>query len=169
MSLASLFALLQPVIGPGSLIMADQNGPRPPKPYCTLRVRQGVSAPAVQLEANSAGIADFIQTVTRTVEVEAFGRDALQRAEMLAARLRTPSTTSRAVILGLGVSRINNAQNVPELMDQSIFEERAILEFTVYDSVVVSDDVGLIESTIIHGDAISDNMVSHVDIEVSKP
>lgn len=146
MSVANLITLLAPLVSPGLLILAEQNGPRPPKPYATLSVRNVRPAPPVKREVNDAGVIELVQVKYLTCELQTFGAGAMETAELAGLRMRFPTTAMRAEALGLGISRINNALDVPELLNQSQFEERAILEFTVYDALAAGDDVGVIES-----------------------
>lgn len=145
MSLANIMALVAPLVAPGSLILAQQNGNRPPKPYATLDIRTTLPARPYQREPDTAGVTELVQQLYRTCELQFYGVDALARAEIAGLSLRFPTVTARAESLGLGVSRVANALRVPELLNQSQYEERAVLEFSVYDAIVASDDVGLIE------------------------
>lgn len=147
MSIAALQTLIAPLVAPGVLIFADQNGPRPEKPFATLSVR-GTPSPAYAYEAKPDidGIAEISQHAEYTVEVQCFGNGAFNLARMVGLKLLFPSNVMRAELLGLGVSRIINVSRVPELLNQSQYEERGVLEFTVYDALVSSDDVGRIES-----------------------
>lgn len=145
MSVANIMALVAPLVAPGGLILAQQNGNRPPKPYATLDIRTTLPARPYQREPNTAGITELVQQLYRNCELQFFGVNALATAELTGLRLRFPSVSSRAEVLGIGVARVANALRVPELLNQSQYEERAVLEFSVYDAIVASDDVGLIE------------------------
>lgn len=147
MTVAAIQALLAPLVAPGPLILADQNGPRPGKPFAALAVRSMPGHPMTyEREPNADGVAELVQHRQVVVELQTFGNGAFEFAETVALKLLFPSNVMRAEALGLGVSRINNVLRVPELLNQSQYEERGVLEFTVYDSLSGLDNVGLIEN-----------------------
>jgi hypothetical protein len=147
MSIAAIQSLLAPLVAPGPLILADQNGPRPAKPFAALAVRSTPGQPMTyQYDPDETGSAEIVQHREVVVELQTFGANAFEFAQMVGLKLLFPSHVMRAEALGLGVSRINNVLRVPELLNQSQYEERGVLEFTIYDSLAGNDDVGLIEN-----------------------
>jgi hypothetical protein len=152
MSVANLHALLAPIVAPGPLIFADQNGTRPAKPFSTLSVRSSTPITVVRHKPDTVGIETLDQLLRRTVEVQFFGAGSEEKAEAVALKLRYHTHVLRAETLGLGVSTIRSVTGLAELLNSSQFEERAILEFTVNDNVAGDDDVGLIEHVEIAGD-----------------
>ncbi len=139
---------LEPITG-HSLIITDQNGPRPIKPYATLGVRAISEQPINEFGLNSNGTINLAKLQRLTVEVEYYGVGAYGKAQTLGLKLNAPSQVLRADEFGLSVSQIRSVTRVPELLNQSQYEERAILEFTVYIMVEGDDQVGLIEHAII--------------------
>ncbi len=139
---------LQPIVGQ-SIIFSDQNGPRPTKPYATLSVRSISEQEIIQHNLNSDGIVSLAKLQRMIVEVEYFGLGAFGNAQTLGLRIQAPSQVDRAETFGLSVSQIRSITRVPALLNQSQYEERAILEFTAYIMVEGDDYVGLIEHAII--------------------
>lgn len=148
MGITEIIALVSTLIGPipaNRLIVSDQNGTRPEKPYATITIRSVVPARPIESEVDEDGLIEFHQIQLNTVEVQFFGIDALNYAEMLGIRLHFETTGWLAEDLNIGISRVGRATRVPELLNASQYEERAILEFTAYDTLTATDNVGLIE------------------------
>lgn len=139
---------LQPIVGQ-ELIFSEQNGPRPAKPYATLSVRSISEQPIIQHQLNGNGIISLAKLQRMIVEVEYFGLGAFSKAQILGLKLQSPSNVIRGDEFGISVSQLRGVSRVPELLNQSQYEERAILEFTAYIMVEGDDDVGLIEHAII--------------------
>ena len=147
------WSLLAPILAPVPLIMADQNAPRPAKPYATLDVTNaGAARWLTELPPDAAGNARFVEHRLANVEVQFYGADAQDRASDLGMRLRLPRHVNRAVDLGLGVAVVNGATSVAVLMNENQYEQRGILEFTCHVGVEITDEVGLIEHTETEGE-----------------
>lgn len=142
---AALQALLAPIVAPGALIFSDQNGPRPPKPYATISVTNTTPISVVKVKPDVLGRMTLHQLQVRTVQVIFFGPDADERAEAASLKLHFPTHVQRAEVLGIGVLSVQSTEMAPELLNNSQFEDRAVLEFTVNEILTIDDDVGLIE------------------------
>lgn len=154
MSKANLYSLLAPLSPTvGGLIWADQNGPRPEKPYATVAVRSFDPFPVVKQTVDVDGIENVSQLVRLAVEWQFIGLNALDMAKAAQLKLRTDTQANRAEVLNLGVSAVNSGTAVPTVLNTTQIEERAIVELIVYDSEFVLDDVGLIENVEISGTA----------------
>ncbi len=139
---------LQPIVGQ-ELIFSNQNGPRPAKPYATLAVRSISEQPIIEHDLNGDGIVSLAKLQRMIVEVEYFGFGAFSKAQILGLKLQSPRNVDRGQEFGISVSELRGVTRVPELLNQSQYEERGILEFTAYIMVEGDDDVGLIEHAII--------------------
>jgi hypothetical protein len=151
MSIAGFIALVAPLLAPNKLILSEQNGTRPPKPYATITVRSTRPARPQEGPVDASGIVQIDQQQLNAVEVQFYGDNAVDLANLLSAKLRYPSTQLLADQLNIGIARVNTVLRVPELLNTSQFEERAILEFTAYDTFTGNDNVGLIETVEIEG------------------
>lgn len=143
---AALQALLAPIVAPVPLIFANQNAPRPAKPYATLDVQD--TRPAAWLvegEPDADGNATFREHALVNVEVQFFGTGAVERARDLGRRLRLPRHANRATALGLGIARVIAARDVPFLLNETQYEARGVLEFTAYHLAELTDDLGRVE------------------------
>lgn len=141
----ALQALLAPLVTPGPLIMADQNGPRPGKPFAALSLRSTRPFGPIVEQVDENGFVRVTQYLHVNTELQCFGLGGYARSQMVGLRLMMPSNVQRADSLGLAISRVNQALRVPELLNENQYEERGILEFVAYASISADDEVGLIE------------------------
>lgn len=142
----ALQTLLAPIIAPVPLVFAQQNAPRPAKPYATLDVRNnGAAGWIIEGGPDDNGVAQFFEQRVINAEVQFFGVGAMERASDLGLRLRMPSQASRAAQLGVPIARVRGAIDATFLMNETQYEDRGILEFTAHHTGEMDDDVGLIE------------------------
>lgn len=144
-TVAALQALLAPLVAPGPLILAEQNGPRPGKPFSAVAVRQSRPFGPMVEQVDESGFVRVTQYLHVVTELQCFGLGGFALSQMAGLRLVMPSHIQRADALGLSVARINQAMRVPELLAENQYEERGILEFIAYASISANDEVGLIE------------------------
>lgn len=146
MSAAALMQLLAPLVEPGLLIFSDQNAPRPSKPFSTLSVRSLAPITIIKDPVDEFGDSRITQFQQMVAEVQFYGSNSFDSAQRTGLYLRTPSVVDEAERLGVSISVVRSVTRVPELLSNSQFEERSILEFTVYSNLSITDNVGLIES-----------------------
>lgn len=144
----SLYTLVKALIGVETLIFADQNSPRPPLPYWTIRLSaqreigdatysQGVTTDGDQLVS---GVREI------TVQVQRFGPD----SDVACADLR--DNLSRTTILEtwqlqkIALYDIGDVLNVPYKLDNSQLEPRASVDLFVRFGTELLDRVGVIET-----------------------
>lgn len=145
MSFANLQTLIAPLVLPGQLIMARQNGPRPPKPFTTIDVRTINPLGTTQRQVDESGNITIIGLIELNVEIQRYGLNSFDAMNELSLKLIYPSNLERADALGLGVSRITQVNRVPEVLNTSQYEESGLLELIVYDSIIGVDYAGIIE------------------------
>jgi hypothetical protein len=145
MSVAAFISLVSSLVAPNKLILSDQNGTRPAKPYATISVRTVTPARPQQSIPDATGAIDISQQQLNNIEIQFFGDNSVELANNLSLKLRFPSTSVLADTLNVGIGRVNQVLRVPELLNASQFEERAILEFTAYDVLSGIDQTDLIE------------------------
>lgn len=164
MARVNLYNFLAPLSpAPGGLIWADQNAPRPAKPYATVTVRSVDPSPPVSARVDAAGVIAMTQVIRLSVEWQFIGKNALDLARMAAFRIRSETNLDRAKELGLGILNIDSVYPVPEVLNASQIEERAIVEMAVLDSDAFGDNVGLIEEVEIIGDGFCTITVRDTD------
>lgn len=146
MPVSAFISLLTPLLAPNKLILSDQNGTRPAKPYATISVRTIQPDNVQESIPDDDGEVDVWQHQLNTVEVQFFGDNASELANLLSLKLNFPSTSDKAELLNVGIANVSRVIRVPELLNTSQYEERAILEFTAYDVLLATDNVGVIEN-----------------------
>ncbi|EHL99380.1 hypothetical protein HMPREF9946_03142 [Acetobacteraceae bacterium AT-5844] len=146
----ALLDLLIPLAMPRPLILADQNGPRPEKPYYSLKVSLIGSAPLIETKPNKQGAAIYHEHGTLQCEVQCFGKDAAALLRQLGIKLRMPLTAIKAEQAGVSIASVDQARDLTALLQASQYEERAILEFRAHAIASVTDDVSLIEHVILN-------------------
>lgn len=138
----SLLILATPV----PIIFANQNGPRPPKPYITLRVdtapRSGILAGPVTETGEQA----FNSHRDAVVELQCFGDGGFDALDTLAQRLHGPTMLAAAYAANMAIYQTDAVQNVPVLRDGSTYEPRAVLDIGVRYTLEQIEDVGLIQT-----------------------
>jgi hypothetical protein len=146
----ALEELIFPLWLPLPIIWADQNGARPEKPYATLKIRTFGSAPLENGGLDDQGIQTYTEQRTLRAEINVFGVEAVERAQELSMRLRSPLQSGRAEVLGIGIGRVAEVRDITTRLAQSQYEQRALLEFTVNAVGILAEQVGLIEHVVIN-------------------
>lgn len=158
----ALEEFLFPLCRPMTAIWAFQNGERPKKPYVSFNATTHSGGPIHYLGVDAQGMANYAEHRTIAVEMNVYGVDAVETAQRIAMLMRSHLNVAKADALGLGLGQFQQVRRIPQLLQGSQYEERAILEFTAFVVGQVSEDVGLIEHVVM--DCFSDH--EHV---ISKP
>lgn len=127
-----LYALIS-AISPIEVIYADDNGPRPNRPYMALKIR---SAKVNQPSNKGPLISDDGDKGGRVVsssrdapfEMQFFSEDPMRDASDLVARLQLEEAQDLASSLNVSLVSFSMAQNLPALRDNAKYEPRAIVE-----------------------------------------
>jgi hypothetical protein len=146
----NLLDLAEAVVQPHQVVWANQNGPRPKKPYFRLNVRSRAGAPPVIGDSDADGHFLVSEMVLLRVELECFGQSAFAKASAAASRLRFPSVSYLAQALGVGVGPVEGVRDMTALLNDSQYEERALLEFSAYVTASDLDNLGLIEHVLLN-------------------
>lgn len=136
------------------VIVADQNGPRPPLPYATVRVtsydlRQGSDEEFV----DASDPPQFRQRGVRTgsVSVNVFGRAGSTWLRRAVGRLRHPSIKRAIDALGLTIEPLSGLNNLTSLRDTSM-EPRFQRDFSVlYRTISDAEAVVELETVAVTG------------------
>ena len=125
---------------------ANQNAPRPPGPFCSLRLAQtfGGSFAASSVPAED-GSARFSVQYEHIVELACYGDGGIDLARRVALLLKLEGQVQRASLLGLAVSTVRPAHSAPALPDRRRKEARGLLELGLYQLGEATDQVGVIE------------------------
>lgn len=144
----SLYTLVKALIGTETLIFADQNSPRPPLPYWTIRLSsqralgddtygQGVTIDGDQLVS---GVREI------TVQVQRFGPDSDSACADLRDNLSRTTILETWQLQKIALYDIGDVLNVPYKLDNSQLEPRASVDLFVRFGTELLDRVGVIET-----------------------
>ena len=144
----TLYTLLKASVGSETLVFADQNAPRPPLPYWTLRLsaqrKVGDDAYSQGVDNNGDQLVSGVREIT--VQVQRFGPD----SDVKCADLR--DNLSRTTILEewqrqkIALYNSSDVLNVPYKLDNSQLEPRASVDLFVRFGTELLDRVGVIET-----------------------
>lgn len=144
----TLYTLVKALVGAETLIFADQNAPRPPLPYWTLRLsahrKIGEDAYGQGVDVNGDQLVSGVREIT--VQVQRVG----ENSDTLCADLR--DNLSRTTILEewqrqkIALYDLGDVLNVPYKLDNSQLEPRASVDLFVRFGTELLDRVGVIET-----------------------
>ena len=143
---ADLQALIAAQVAGETVILADQNAPRPVLPYWTIRVgtvrrlgtehySQGVDAQAQQ---TVAGVREA------TVQVQRYGADSVQKVNDLRDVLQLTTVREAWQLKKLACFNAGDVLNVPFKLDNAQLEPRASVDLFVRFGASLKDSVGVI-------------------------
>lgn len=145
---ATLYTLLKALVGAETLVFADQNAPRPPLPYWTLRLsaqRQvGEDSYSQGVDDNGDQLVSGVREIT--LQVQRFGAD----SDVSCADLR--DNLSRTTVLEewqrqkIALYNVGDVLNVPYKLDNSQLEPRASVDLFVRFGTELLDRVGVIDT-----------------------
>lgn len=143
----TLYTLVKGLVGAETLIFADQNAPRPPLPYWTLRLS---AQRKVGVDYYSQGVTDDgdqqIDGVREaTVQVQRIGADSDFKVAELRDNLSKTTVLEQWQLKGLALYNTGDVQNIPFPLDKSQLEPRASVDLFVRFGSKILDRVGAIE------------------------
>lgn len=145
----TLYAWIAGVVSPVVAIWADQNAPRPARPYLTLehsafgRVGDDVAA----AKASAAGVVNMTGNREFTFSIQAIGPGARSLLESVNTSIQKESAKAGLRTGGLVfVQSLSPIQNIPELLDSVDIEERASLDLLFRVAQTYTDTVGAIDN-----------------------
>lgn len=148
----SLFSAATPV----PIIHANQNAPRPPKPYIDMRLTMGVPYPVHHGRVSDDGVRAISSHRDVTVQLQVYGDGSWGIAEGLALSLSKESLIDLSETLNISINDQVRIQDVPMLLDTATYESRAILDLQATYTASVIDDVGFIET--VRGEGVVDDL-----------
>lgn len=135
-----------------SVVYAQQNAPRPAKPYITLLVTPVTRKEHAHISApNSSGEAIIENEAEIVASVQCYGDNALSLLDSL--RNTLEKQTVRDALRGAGTPYIRTLNGVSDLTEQvgTNYEPRAGVDLEFRAVITVTDTVGVIEE--VHGTA----------------
>ena len=137
-----------------ALVFANQNMPRLPKPYIVMNV-MNVEIPdhvIYDKEINAAGFRNLYSWRRATIELQIYnGIESLVSASILALAIQSERSLEQQGKLNCAIGPRLFFAYVPEMINTSQWEGRAVYHFVYFYTESFADDVGLIETVIIDG------------------
>jgi len=162
-----LWALVQPIIG-GVVIWADQNAPRPPLPYSTMRLS---TVPSVGTPHYSDPDANGIQTVLAiregVLQVQRFGPDSVDALATFSDKILTQTNLNKFSAQKIAVFSLSTVTDVALLLNDLATEPRASVELSLRWVSDLTDDVGLIEAVDVNGSIGPENTANNITYPVT--
>lgn len=147
----AIYQLISTAAGPVPVVFADENGPRPAKPYIALRVNPASRLPVHRGPVDGQGEQPVSAHRSAQVELQCFGAGCLNALDAVGQRLNMQTALDLAEQLDLAVTAVGQLQQVPVLRDATTYEPRAVLELTIGYTLTLADTVGVIEEVNITG------------------
>lgn len=128
-----------------TVIWANQNGPKPKKPFATLRLYafRGVGMND-ESPTDTPGEIEVRNTVEATLEVQYFGTNAEQKLIELNQALSKPTVLDKSFSAGVAFFDAQNVQDLTGLLDAANFEERAAIDLSVRYVNSMTDNPGYV-------------------------
>lgn len=145
---ATLYTLVKALIGAETLVFADQNAPRPPLPYWTLRLAAqravGEDAYSQGVDANGEQLISGVREIT--VQVQRFGPDSDVACADLRDNLSRTTVSETWQVQKIALYDVGDVLNVPYKLDNSQLEPRASVDLFVRFGTELLDRVGWIDT-----------------------
>ena len=145
---ATLYTLVKALIGAETLVFADQNAPRPPLPYWTLRLAAqravGEDAYSQGADANGDQLISGVREIT--VQVQRFGPDSDVACADLRDNLSRTTVSETWQVQKIALYDVGDVLNVPYKLDNSQLEPRASVDLFVRFGTELLDRVGWIDT-----------------------
>lgn len=145
---ATLYTLLKALVGAETLVFADQNAPRPPLPYWTLRLsaqrKVGDDAYSQGVDTNGDQLVSGVREIT--VQVQRFGPDSDVKCADLRDNLSRTTVLEEWQRQKIALYDLGDVLNVPYKLDNSQLEPRSSVDLFVRFGTELLDRVGAIET-----------------------
>lgn len=158
-----------------ALVFSNQNMPRLQKPYIVINV-MNVEVPDHVLydrEINASGFRNMHSWRSATVELQIYnGIESLTTASTLALAIQSEHSLEQQGKLNCAIGPRLFFAYLPELLNSSQWEGRAVYQFVYFWTETFTEDVGLIETVIIDGSysgGATDAITCHEEITFHIP
>jgi hypothetical protein len=164
-----LWTMLQPIMG-GTVIWADQNGPRPALPYATLRlsVIPRIGTPHYSNPDNN-GLQTVLAVRESIVQVQRFGTDSVAAVETFADKLALTTNLDKFSLQKIALFDVSSVTDVAQLLNGLATEPRASVDFSIRWVSDQTDNVGLIETVNSNGTIGPENTAKNQTYSVTVP
>lgn len=141
---AALYTLIKATIGAEVLVFADQNTPRPPLPYWTMRltVQRAVGSDTYGQGVSALGDQLVMGTREATVMLQRYGADSDVKCGDFRDELSKVTVQNAWQLAKIALYDKGDVKNIPYLLDNSQLEPRANLDLFVRFGTELLDRVG---------------------------
>lgn len=144
----TLHTLVQALIGAETLVFADQNAPRPPLPYWSMRIsaQRAKGGDYYSQGVTNDGDQQIDGVREITVQLQRYGVDSDVACADLRDNLSRTTVTDAWLLQKISLYDIGDVLNVPYRLDNSQLEPRASVDLFVRFGTTLLDRVGAIET-----------------------
>jgi len=146
-----LYALIQPILG-GTVIWADQTGPRPALPYSTLRlgVVTTVGEPHYS-DVDAGGIQTVLAVRESVLNINRFGVDSVATIETFSDKMLLNSNLDKFSVQDIAAFDMSAVTDIAQLLNGIAIEPRASIDLSLRWESDQTDNVGIIDTVISNG------------------
>jgi hypothetical protein len=145
-----LMELIQPLVG-GMVIWMEQNSPRPPLPFCAMKIksvrsvnRDHYSAPDANGSQTVSGDREFTLSIQR---YQAYGAESVMTPlQTLSDKLKLASVQDKFAAKNLAAYDAQSVTDISALLDKTQIEKRANLDIMCRYKSRMTDNVGVIST-----------------------
>ncbi len=134
------------------VIIAAENGKRPPKPFFSIESRTASALPSHVGAVEAVG-GDFERSVSAhrdlNVSLIGYGKDCMSELDRIAQQLQTERIGDFCAANNVAIVAIDSLQHIPELQTDMTYENRAVLEFRFRYVASVDEQLNIIDE--VHG------------------
>lgn len=142
----ALRTLIKTLVGAEELIFADQNSPRPPVPYWTMRlsVQRKLGTDERSSGVTSLGIQTVKGVREGTLQLQRYGADSDLKCADVRDSLSKQTVRDAWKVAKISAYDVGDVLNVPYKLDNSQLEPRSSVDIFIRFGTSLTDDVGVI-------------------------
>ena len=161
-----LYTLIKARVGSEVLVFSDQNSPRPPAPYWTMRVQ---SQRRLGKEYYSQGVTDLgdqtiLGTREATVAIQRIGPDSDIKCQTLVDELAKTTVIETWQAQKICVYETGDVLNISTTLDNSTIEPRAAVDLFIRFGASLNDTVGIIDT--VNSTGSTDQLIDTDNIDI---
>ena len=141
--------LIESVAGGREVIIGNDNGPRPPKPYAAVFFQSARPQPVHrQFYTDDAGLRMVESHRMGRLQIHCYGKNgaAWELGDLIAMGILTEAAIQAAAALNIAWMSQPTLESIPALMDNSEYEDRAILTIETAYTGFLAEDVSFIQT-----------------------
>jgi hypothetical protein len=133
-----------------TVIIANQNAPRPSMPYFTAQLMSFNSLGETEELRSQTETVSVLSWGELTIQIKAVGMDSFERALECKSKIQLRQYGDRLFVHGAGMGRLGNVIDAP-IIRQNGFELQSVFEVTFNIASIEDENLGYIETAEIAG------------------